>query len=86
MALSSRQVDASAATASICSTASPYFWNLIDLKRPKWDGPALSPGRHTISSTLNMTALVWKTLLYNNMSGLGGLGTVRSKGKALSWY
>ena len=33
-----------------------FLWNLINLKRMKWQGPdALTPGKHTSSSTSNTT-------------------------------
>ena len=37
-----------------------FLWNLVDLKRIKWEGPdALAPASIRSSSTSNMTAWAW---------------------------
>ena len=34
-----------------------FLWNLVDLKRVRWEGPeALTPGKHTWNSTSSTTA------------------------------
>jgi arylsulfatase len=61
-----------------------FLWNLIDLERPKWEGPdALPPGRHTVEFDFKYDGLGLGTLAFNNMSGLGrpGTGTLRVDGK-----
>ena len=63
-----------------------FLWNLIDLKRVKWEGPdALAPGRHTIEFGFKYDGLGTATLAYNNMSGLGrsGTGTLKVDGKVV---
>lgn len=63
-----------------------FLWNLVDLERIKWEGPAaLSPGRHTIEFDFKYDGLGVGTLLYNNMSGLGrpGTGTLKVNGKVV---
>ncbi len=63
-----------------------FLWNLIDLKRIKWQGPdALAPGMHTIEFDFNYEGLGLGTLAYNNMSGLGrpGTGTLKVDGKVV---
>jgi arylsulfatase len=63
-----------------------FLWNLIDLKRIKWEGPdALSPGKHTIAFDFKYDGLGVGTLLYNNMSGLGqsGTGTLKVDGQVV---
>jgi arylsulfatase A-like enzyme len=63
-----------------------FLWNLINLKRIKWEGPeALSPGRHTLEFDFKYDGLGAGTLLYNNMSGLGrsGTGTLKVDGKVV---
>jgi len=63
-----------------------FLWNLIDLKRIKWEGPeALSPGRHTLEFDFKYDGLGVGTLAYNNMSGLGrsGTGTLKVDGKVV---
>jgi arylsulfatase len=53
-----------------------FLWNLVDLKRIKWEGPdALAPGEHTVEFDFNYDGLGVGTLAFNNMSGLGRSGT-----------
>lgn len=61
-----------------------FLWNLIDLKRVKWEGPdALAPGKHTLAFDFKYDGLGVGTLAFNNMSGLGrgGTGTLKVDGK-----
>jgi hypothetical protein len=61
-----------------------FLWNLIDLKRVKWEGPAaLAAGRHTLEFDFKYDGLGLGTLAFNNMSGLGrsGTGTLKVDGK-----
>lgn len=61
-----------------------FLWNLIDLKRIKWEGPeALAPGKHTLEFDFKYDGLGAGTLAFNNMSGLGrsGTGTLKVDGK-----
>jgi arylsulfatase A-like enzyme len=61
-----------------------FLWNLIDLKRVKWEGPdALTPGKHIVEFDFKYDGLGVGTLAYNNMSGLGrpGTGTLKVDGK-----
>ncbi len=63
-----------------------FLWNLIDLKRVKWEGPdALPPGRHTLEFDFKYDGLGVGTLAFNNMSGLGkpGIGTLKVNGKVV---
>ncbi len=63
-----------------------FLWNLIDLKRIKWEGPdALAPGKHTLEFDFKYDGLGVATLAFNNMSGLGrpGTGTLKVDGKAV---
>jgi arylsulfatase A-like enzyme len=62
-----------------------FLWNLVDLKRVKWEGPELTPGRHTIEFDFKYDGLGVGTLAFNNMSGLGrsGTGTLKVDGKAV---
>jgi len=64
-----------------------FLWNLIDLKRIKWEGPeALSPGRHSVEFAFKYDGLGAGTLAFNNMSGLGrsGTGTLKVDGKVVA--
>jgi arylsulfatase len=61
-----------------------FLWNLVDLKRIKWEGPdALTPGNHTVVFDFKYDGLGIGTLAFNNMSGLGrpGTGTLIVDGK-----
>jgi hypothetical protein len=64
-----------------------FLWNLIDLKRIKWEGPeALAPGKHTLEFDFKYDGLGLGTLAFNNMSGLGrpGTGTLKVDGKEVA--
>jgi arylsulfatase len=61
-----------------------FLWNLVDLKRIKWEGPdALTPGKHMLEFDFKYDGLGVGTLAFNNMSGLGrsGTGTLKIDGK-----
>jgi arylsulfatase len=61
-----------------------FLWNLVDLKRVKWEGPdALTPGKHTLVFDFKYDGLGVGTLAFNNLSGLGrsGTGTLKVDGK-----
>ncbi|MGB5810010.1 MAG: sulfatase-like hydrolase/transferase, partial [Polyangiales bacterium] len=64
-----------------------FLWNLMDLKRIKWEGPeALSPGKHSVEFAFKYDGLGVGTLAYNDMSGLGssGTGTLKVDGKEVA--
>ncbi len=64
-----------------------FLWNLVDLKRIKWEGPdALAPGKHTVEFDFQYDGLGVGTLAFNNMSGLarGGTGTLEVDGKTVA--
>ncbi len=64
-----------------------FTWNLLDLKRVKWEGPdALSPGKHTLAYDFKYDGLGFATIAFNNMSGIGrpGAGTLSVDGKVVA--
>jgi arylsulfatase len=64
-----------------------FLWNLVDLERLKWEGPAaLSPGRHVVEFDFQYTGLGAGTLAFNDFSGLGrpGTGTLKVDGKVVA--
>ena len=66
-----------------------FLWNLVDLKRVKWEGPdALAPGRHTVEFDFKYDGLGVGTLAFNNLSGLGrsGTGTLKVDGKQVATH
>jgi arylsulfatase A-like enzyme len=57
-----------------------FTWNLLDLKRVKWQGPdALPPGKHTLEYDFKYDGLGFVTLAFNSVSGLGRPGTATFK-------
>ncbi len=64
-----------------------FTWNLLDLKRVKWEGPdVLAPGKHTLAYDFKYDGLGFATLAFNNISGLGhpGTGTLSVDGKVVA--
>jgi len=64
-----------------------YVWNLLDLKRERWEGPeALTPGKHTLEFDFKYDGLGMATLAFNNMSGLGrsATGVLKVDGKEVA--
>jgi arylsulfatase len=63
-----------------------FTYNLMGLKRTRWTGPALSPGKHTVEFDFRYDGLGPGTLAYNNLSGIGrgGAGTLSVDGKVVS--
>jgi arylsulfatase len=59
-----------------------FLWNMVDLNRIKWEGPTLTPGKHTVEFDFKYEGLGAGTLAYNNMSGLAqpGTGTLKVDG------
>jgi arylsulfatase A-like enzyme len=63
-----------------------FLWNLVDLKRVKWEGPeVLAPSKHTLEFDFKYDGLGVGTLAFNNMSGVGrsGTGTLKVDGQAV---
>lgn len=60
-----------------------FLWNLLDLKRIRWEGPELTPGKHTLEFDFKYDGLGMGTLAYASMSGIGrsGTGVLRVDGK-----
>ncbi|MBB3772712.1 arylsulfatase [Angulomicrobium tetraedrale] len=49
-----------------------YVWNLLDLKRVRWEGKdKLTPGKHQLVFDLKYDGLGFGTLAFNNTSGIG---------------
>jgi len=63
-----------------------FCWNLLDLKRVKWEGPELTPGKHTLEFDFDYDGLGFATLAFNNMSGIGqgGTGVLKVDGKTVA--
>jgi arylsulfatase A-like enzyme len=63
-----------------------FTWNLVDLKRVRWEGPELSPGKHTVAFDFRYDGLGFATLAFNNLSGLSrpGTGVLKVDGKEVA--
>ncbi len=63
-----------------------FTWNLLDLKRVRWEGPELAPGKHTIEFDFRYDGLGFATVAFNSLSGLGrsGAGTLKVDGKTVA--
>ena len=63
-----------------------FLWNLLDLKRVRWEGPELEPGKHTLEFDFKYDGLGFATLAFNNISGLGrsGTGTLSVDGEVVA--
>jgi arylsulfatase len=58
---------------------------MVNLERIKWQGPALSPGTHTVVFDFDYDGLGAGTLAYGSTSGMGrgGTGTLKVDGKVV---
>jgi len=64
-----------------------YVWNLLDLKRFRWEGTEpLKPGKHTLEFDFTYDGLGLGTLAFNNTSGIGrsGTGVLKVDGKVIA--
>jgi len=52
-----------------------FTWNLFDLKRVRWEGPALAPGKHTLEFDFTYDGLGPGTMAFGNYTGIGQSGT-----------
>jgi arylsulfatase len=64
-----------------------FTWNLVDLKRIKWQGPdALPPGKHTLEFDFKYDGLGMATFAFGSPSGVGqsGTGVLKVDGKEVA--
>ncbi len=64
-----------------------FLWNLLDLERPKWEGPdALAPGRHVLEFDFQYDGAGLGTMAFNSFAGIGkgGTGTLKVDGKVVA--
>jgi arylsulfatase len=52
-----------------------FTWNLVDLKRVRWEGPELTPGKHQLEFDFKYDGLGPATMAFGNFSGIGASGT-----------
>lgn len=62
-----------------------FLWNLVDLKRVRWEGPQLTPGKHVLEFAFAYDGMGAGTLAFNNFSGVGrgGTGVLKVDGQAV---
>jgi len=63
-----------------------FLWNLVDLKRVRWEGPQLSPGPHELDFDFRYDGLGMGTLEFGSISGIGrgGTGALKVDGKEVA--
>jgi arylsulfatase len=63
-----------------------FLWNLVDLKRLRWEGPELTPGRHTLEFDFKYEGLGAGTMAFGSYSGIGqgGTGVLKVDGKEVA--
>ena len=60
----------------MCLKSKPVFlWNLVDVKRIRWEGPELAPGKHLLEFDFKYDGLGAGTMAFSNYSGIGQGGT-----------
>ena len=52
-----------------------FTWNLVDLKRVRWEGPELTAGKHQLEFDFKYDGLGPATIAFGNFSGIGASGT-----------
>ena len=62
-----------------------FLWNLVDLKRVRWEGPELSPGKHVLEFDFKYEGMGPATMAFGSFEGIGrgGIGTLKVDGKAV---
>ena len=60
-----------------------FLWNLVDLKRIRWEGPELAPGKHTLEFDFKYAGLGAGTMAFGSYAGIGqgGTGVLKVDGK-----
>ena len=52
-----------------------FLWNLLDLKRVRWEGKELAPGKHVLEFAFAYDGMGAGTLAFNSFAGIGRGGT-----------
>ena len=63
-----------------------FLWNLVDLKRVRWEGPDLTPGKHVLEFDFRYDGMGIGTLAFNSLAGVGrgGTGVLKVDGKEVA--
>ena len=65
-----------------------FLWNLVDLKRVRWEGPQLAPGKHVVEFDFKYDGLGPATIAFGSFSGVGrgGTGTLKIDGNVVDTH
>ena len=65
-----------------------FTWNLLNVKRERWEGPELAPGKHAIEFDFKYDGLGFGTLAFNSLSGIGrsGIGVLKVDGQPVATH
>ncbi len=63
-----------------------FLWNLVDLKRVRWEGPELTPGKHVLEFDFKYAGMGMGTMAFGSYAGLGqpGTGVLKVDGKEVA--
>jgi len=63
-----------------------FLWNLVDLKRVRWEGPELTPGKHTLEFDFKYAGMGAATMAFGSYAGIGqgGTGVLKVDGKEVA--
>jgi arylsulfatase len=63
-----------------------FLWNLVDLRRIRWEGQTLPAGKHVLEFDFKYDGLGMETLAFDDLSGIGrsGTGVLKVKGQAVA--
>jgi arylsulfatase len=63
-----------------------FLWNLVGLKKVRWQGEELKPGKHVLEFDFKYDGLGMGTLKFNSFVGIGrsGTGVLKVDGKAVA--
>jgi arylsulfatase len=63
-----------------------FLWNLVDLKRVRWEGPKLTSGKHVLEFDFKYDGLGPATMAFGSNAGIGqgGTGVLKVDGTAVA--
>jgi len=63
-----------------------FTWNLVDLKRVRWEGPELAPGKHLLEFDFKYAGMGAATMAFGSYAGIGqgGTGVLKVDGKEVA--
>ncbi len=63
-----------------------FTWNLVGLRKVRWEGPELAPGRHVVEFDFKYDGLGMGTLVYGSPAGVGrgGPGVLKVDGQPVA--